>query len=46
MYYYNGDKYDGDWYQDKRNGYGVYTYSGGAYYKGEWKDDTKQVKAF
>ena len=33
MFYYNGDKYDGDWYKDKRQGRGVYTYANGAQYK-------------
>ncbi len=33
MYYYNGDKYDGDWYKDKRQGRGTYTYAGGADYQ-------------
>lgn len=44
MYYYNGDKYEGSWYQDKRQGKGTYVFSTGAYYKGQWQNDEKNGK--
>jgi hypothetical protein len=31
MYYYNGDRYDGDWVHNQRQGRGTYTFSNGAY---------------
>ena len=31
--------YEGDWYNDKAQGQGVYTHMDGAQYKGEWKED-------
>lgn len=46
MFYYNGDKYDGDWYKDKRQGRGVYTYANGAQYKGQWMNDMKNGNGF
>ena len=41
MYYYNGDKYVGNWEHDKRSGQGKYIFANGAYYEGTWKDDMK-----
>jgi hypothetical protein len=31
--------FDGEWQDDKANGYGVYTHVNGAKYEGHWKDD-------
>ena len=36
--YANGNKYDGEWKDDKKNGRGVYTFANGNKYDGEWKD--------
>ena len=44
MYFYNGDRYEGSWKNDKRNGEGTYYYQSGAYYKGSWVDDQKEGK--
>ena len=35
MYYYNGDVYDGQWVEGKRQGRGKYTFSTGKYYDGK-----------
>ena len=39
MTYPDGDKYDGEWKDDKKHGQGTYTFADGAKYVGEWKDD-------
>ena len=35
----DGDKYDGEYKDGKRNGKGTYTFADGDKYDGEWKDD-------
>ena len=35
----NGDKYEGEWKDDKMHGHGTYTFHDGDKYEGEWKDD-------
>jgi hypothetical protein len=35
----DGDSYDGEWKDDRANGYGVYCHSGGAKYEGHWNND-------
>lgn len=49
--YTNGDKYTGDWRNNKRHGYGtshliigVFTYYNGDTYEGEWSNDRKEGK--
>jgi len=37
-------KYDGDWYQNKRNGYGILTKENGEKYEGEFSNDKKNGK--
>jgi hypothetical protein len=37
--YTNGDKYVGEYKNDKRNGQGTYTMANGTVYKGLFKDD-------
>ena len=37
----NGDKYEGGWKDDKRNGKGTTVYLNGDKYAGNWKDDKK-----
>ena len=37
----NGDVYQGEFMNDKANGYGVYTHKEGSRYEGHWKDDIK-----
>ena len=35
----NGDKYDGEWRNDKSNGKGKYWTAAGDFYDGYWQDD-------
>ena len=35
----NGESYEGDWKDDKRNGRGVVKLANGDTYEGDWKDD-------
>ena len=35
----DGDIYEGEWEEDKANGYGVYIHVNGAQYEGYWKND-------
>jgi hypothetical protein len=37
----NGDKYVGEWKDNKRHGKGTYTWSSGHTYVGEWKDNKR-----
>ena len=37
--WYDGDKYVGEWKDDKKNGQGTYTSAGGDKYVGEYQDD-------
>jgi hypothetical protein len=41
FYYLNGDKYEGEWNEDKRDGIGVYYYMNGDKYEGDWINDHK-----
>ena len=41
MFYTNGDKYEGYWKNDLKNGEGILTYSTGNIQKGFWKDGKK-----
>ena len=40
----NGDRYDGELKDEKRNGKGIYYYANGDRYDGEWKDDKRNGK--
>ena len=44
MTYNNGDKYTGEWKNDKREGKGIMEYENGNIYDGEWKNDLKEGK--
>jgi len=35
----DGDVYEGEWKDDKANGYGIYVHVNGARYEGNWKND-------
>ena len=37
--YDNGDKYLGDYKDDKKHGKGIFTLPNGDKYEGDWKDD-------
>jgi hypothetical protein len=39
--YPNGDTYNGEWSDNKRNGRGVFIFANGNKYDGEWRDDKK-----
>jgi len=39
--YANGNRYKGEWENDKKNGQGQFNYSNGNKYEGQWKDDKK-----
>ena len=39
MIHADGDIYEGDFLDDKQDGYGIYTHTDGTVYKGQWKDD-------
>ena len=41
MTWANGDKYVGEWKEDKRHGQGTYTWASGSKYVGEYKDDKR-----
>ncbi len=38
---WKGDKYEGDWQDDKRHGNGTLTCSDGSIYEGDYKDDER-----
>lgn len=38
------EEYSGSWVDDKMNGYGVYKYTSGAIYSGEWKEGKQHGK--
>ena len=40
----NGNKYDGEWQNDVKEGYGVLQYINGERYEGYWKDDKAHGK--
>ncbi len=44
LIYGNGDKYVGEFLDNKRHGEGTYFYINGSYYKGEWKYNLKHGK--
>ena len=39
MIYSNGDRYNGEWMDDIKNGHGEFIYSNGDRYVGEWKEN-------
>jgi hypothetical protein len=44
MTYFNGDSYEGNWKDDKKNGFGIMKKVDGSIHKGNWKDDISQNK--
>ena len=44
MYYKNGDRYEGEWKNDDREGKGILNYKNGDRYDGEWKNDKREGK--
>ena len=44
MYYKNGDRYEGEWKNDDREGKGILYYKNGDRYDGEWKNDKREGK--
>jgi hypothetical protein len=37
----NGNRYDGEWKENQRNGLGIHTFLSGHRYDGEWKEDKR-----
>ena len=35
----DGDLFEGEWTDDKANGFGIYSHTNGAYYEGHWLND-------
>jgi len=46
VYYASGNRYEGTWMDDKKNGQGVYYFASGNRYEGTWMDDNRMVKVF
>ena len=44
MYYNNGDRYEGEYKNDKREGKGIMYYNNGKIENGDWKNDVFQNK--
>lgn len=42
--YFQCNQYTGDFVQGQRHGQGTFSYAGGAFYEGEWKNDKKDGK--
>jgi hypothetical protein len=42
MIYVNNDKYEGQWNDGLRHGYGVYTMADGSKYEGNWFNDERE----
>ncbi len=40
-YFANGDRYEGEWKDGKRDGQGTYYFANGNRYEGEWKDNNR-----
>lgn len=40
-YYISGEKFDGQWLNDKKHGHGVFYFSEQERYDGEWENDLK-----
>lgn len=36
------NRYEGQWLDGQRNGYGVFYYANGSKYEGEWKNNLKE----
>ena len=41
MYYNNGDRYEGDWNNNKKEGKGVFIWPDGKKYEGDFKDNKR-----
>ena len=40
----DGDIYEGEWFNDKAHGFGIYKHINGAIYEGEWENDQQSGK--
>ena len=40
MIYAKGEVYEGEWKNNRANGFGYYQYSNGCKYEGQWLDDS------
>lgn len=54
MYYSNSERYEGEWFENKRDGKGIIrkykigmqSYRDGSKYEGDWLEDKKDGKGF
>jgi len=46
LYYNNGNRYEGDWVDDKKKGKGICYYANGSKYEGQWKDSKKSGQGY
>ena len=46
MYWNNGDRYEGEYKNDNREGKGIMFYNNGKIENGEWKNDEFKKKGF
>ena len=44
MIYNNGNIYEGQWHEGKRNGYGVLTKRNGDHFEGHWVNDKRETR--
>jgi hypothetical protein len=44
--WWNDNRYEGEWKDDVKHGYGVKTWANGDRYEGEWRDGTKHGTVF
>lgn len=46
MSYANGDVYQGEWMNDRKNGKGYYLYADGSLFKGQYNDNKRQGQGY
>lgn len=46
MYYSNSERYEGEWFEGRRDGKGTQHFSDGSRYEGDWLEDRKDGKGF
>ena len=46
MTHFNGDEYEGNYSNNKKEGFGIMKYNNGDEYQGNWKDNLRDGKGF